>query len=136
MCAHRCCHRTTLRHFIESAIEKIRFSSPCKIKLVTFFRFSVQAFVFDSCKGDMHTSQLKLKTLKSAVQKYGASGNGRIGLFGAMVGWVHEQYYLPQVHAREEILFWLPRNTAIICIVPNDVPSKCKKIHGIRYRIE
>lgn len=58
-----------------------------------------QAFILQSVKGDSEASASKLHALKGAVQKYGPSGNGRIGLFGALVGWVDEQSYVPQVGA-------------------------------------
>lgn len=53
--------------------------------------------MFESCKGDINTTLLKLAALRANVRKYGSSGHGRIGLFGTMVGWVHEQSYVPQV---------------------------------------
>ena len=37
--------------------------------------------------------------MKAAVRKYGSSGDGRVGVFGTLVGWVHEQSYVPQVNA-------------------------------------
>ncbi|CAM9404701.1 unnamed protein product [Sphacelaria rigidula] len=57
---------------------------------------AIEAFLFDDCKGDGDTALLKLRTLKSAVQKYGSSGDGRVGLFGVITGWVHEKNYAPQ----------------------------------------
>lgn len=56
--------------------------------------------MFEKYKGDVDNSASKLTVLRSAVRKHGSSGNGRIGLFGILVGWVHEQSYIPQVRAK------------------------------------
>lgn len=55
-----------------------------------------QAFVFESCQGDSVKSELKLAAMKTAVRKHGTSGNCRISLFGTLVGWLHEQSYIPR----------------------------------------
>lgn len=55
-----------------------------------------QAFVFETCEGDSFKSELKLAAMKAAVRKHGTSGNCRISLFGTLVGWLHEQSYIPQ----------------------------------------
>lgn len=34
--------------------------------------------------------------MKTAVRKHGTSGNCRISLFGTLVGWLHEQSYIPR----------------------------------------
>lgn len=56
-----------------------------------------QTFVVESCKGDSFKAEIKLATMKAAVRKHGGSGNCRISLFGTLVGWLHEQSYVPQV---------------------------------------
>ncbi|CAM9126800.1 unnamed protein product, partial [Ectocarpus fasciculatus] len=59
-------------------------------------REAIEAFMFESCGGDPFKSELKLATMKAAVRKHGSSGNHRISLFGTLVGWLHEQSYIPQ----------------------------------------
>ena len=56
-----------------------------------------QSLVLESCKGHTGHSRLKLAAMKATVRKYGSSGAGRVGVFGTLVGWVHEQSYVPQV---------------------------------------
>lgn len=70
----------------------------------TFFPLSLplrlhnlKAFVFESYGGDSFKTELKLAAMKTAVRKHGTSGNRRISLFGTLVGWLHEQSYIPQV---------------------------------------
>ncbi|CAM9264206.1 unnamed protein product [Scytosiphon promiscuus] len=53
-------------------------------------------FVFESCKGDSFKAEIRIATMKAAVRKHGISGNCRISLFGTLVGWLHEQSYMPQ----------------------------------------
>lgn len=53
--------------------------------------------MFESCGGDSFKAELKLAAMKTAVRKHGTSGNRRVSLFGTLVGWLHEQSYIPQV---------------------------------------
>eukprot|EP00903_Cladosiphon_okamuranus_P015266 g14107.t2 len=59
-------------------------------------REAVEAFVFEICGGDSFKAELKLAAMKTAVRKHGTSSNRRISLFGTLVGWIHEQSYIPQ----------------------------------------
>lgn len=62
--------------------------------------------MFESCGGDPFKSEIKLATMKAAVRKYGTSGNRRISLFGTLVGWLHEQSYIPQARKVVKVISW------------------------------
>lgn len=91
-----------VRIYVVSAGRTYERSSEVLPTATTFFSFSTppaakpQAFVFDTCGGDSFKAELKLAGMKTAVRKHGTSGNRRISLFGTLVGWLHEQSYIPQ----------------------------------------